>query len=160
MSAATRLRLLTPVLFLVTCLVAVISSLGAPLVPLVSREMGVSLSDAQWSLTATLLMGAVSAPTMGRLGDGRWRREAIAGGVMVVLAGCALAAVASSLPLLVVGARCRASALASCPSRWPPPATRSPRPASVPPSPCCRSPRRRASAPATPSAGSSRSTWG
>ena len=80
-----------------------ISSLGAPLVPLVSRDMGVSLSDAQWSLTATLLMGAVSAPIMGRLGDGRWRREAIAGGVMVVLAGCALAAVASSLPLLVVG---------------------------------------------------------
>ena len=103
MTAATRLRLLTPVLFLVTCLVAVISSLGAPLVPLVSREMGVSLSDAQWSLTATLLMGAVSAPIMGRLGDGRWRRQAIAGGVMVVLAGCALAAVASSLPLLVVG---------------------------------------------------------
>ena len=103
MTAATRLRLLTPVLFLVTCVVAVISSLGAPLVPLVSRDMGVSLSDAQWSLTATLLMGAVSAPIMGRLGDGRWRREAIAGGVMVVLAGCALAAVASSLPLLVVG---------------------------------------------------------
>ena len=47
MTAATRLRLLTPVLFLVTCVVAVISSLGAPLVPLVSREMGVSLSDAQ-----------------------------------------------------------------------------------------------------------------
>ncbi|MGE0026646.1 MAG: MFS transporter [Thermoleophilia bacterium] len=103
MSAATRLRLLVPVLFLVTCVVAVISALGAPLVPLVSREMGVSLSDAQWSLTATLLMGAVSAPIMGRLGDGRWRREAIAGGVVVVLIGCALAAVATSLPLLVVG---------------------------------------------------------
>jgi MFS family permease len=102
-SAATRLRLLTPVLFLVTCVVAIVSSLGAPLVPLVSREMGVSLSDAQWSLTATLLMGAVSAPIMGRLGDGRWRREAIAGGVVVVLLGCALAAVAPSLPLLVVG---------------------------------------------------------
>jgi MFS family permease len=102
-TAARRLRLLTPVLFLVTCVVAIVSSLGAPLVPLVSREMGVSLSEAQWSLTATLLMGAVSAPIMGRLGDGRWRREAIAGGVVVVLAGCALAAVAPSLPLLVVG---------------------------------------------------------
>jgi len=102
-TAATRLRLLTPVLFLVTCVVAIVSALGAPLVPAVSRDLGVSLSDAQWSLTATLLVGAVSAPIMGRLGDGRWRREAIAGGVVVVLLGCALAAVAPSLPLLVAG---------------------------------------------------------
>ena len=103
MTPALRQRLLVPVLFLVTCVVAVVSSLGAPLVPLVSHDLGVSLSDAQWSLTATLLMGAVSAPIMGRLGDGRWRREAIAVGVVVVLAGCALAAVATSLPLLIVG---------------------------------------------------------
>ncbi|HTI35466.1 MAG TPA: MFS transporter [Miltoncostaea sp.] len=103
MSPALRQRLLLPVLFLVTCVVAVVSSLGAPLVPLVSRDLDVSLSDAQWSLTATLLMGAVSAPIMGRLGDGRRRREAIAIGVLVVLAGCALAAVTSSLPLLVAG---------------------------------------------------------
>ncbi len=103
MTDARRLRLLTPVLFLVTCVVAIVSSLGAPLVPLVSREMAVPLSDAQWSLTATLLMGAVSAPIMGRLGDGPRRRTAIAGGVLVVLAGCVIAALAPSLPVLIAG---------------------------------------------------------
>jgi predicted MFS family arabinose efflux permease len=96
-------RLLTPVLFLVTCVVAVISSLGAPLIPTISTDLHVSLSDAQWSLTAALLAGAVSAPIMGRLGDGPRRREAIAGGLVVVLLGGALAAVADSLPVLVAG---------------------------------------------------------
>jgi MFS family permease len=96
-------RLLTPVLFLVTLVVAVISSLGAPLIPLISTDLHVSLSDAQWSLTVALLAGAVSAPIMGRLGDGPRRREAIAAGLAVVLAGGVLAAVAGSLPLLVAG---------------------------------------------------------
>ena len=66
-----RERLLTPVLVVVTLIVAVVSSLGAPLIPSISDDLHVSLSTAQWSLTATLLVGAVSAPIMGRLGDGR-----------------------------------------------------------------------------------------
>jgi MFS family permease len=96
-------RLLTPVLFLVTLTVAVISSLGAPLIPLISTDLHVSLSDAQWSLTAALLSGAVSAPIMGRLGDGPRRRGAIVGGLAVVLLGGVLAAVADGLPVLVGG---------------------------------------------------------
>jgi predicted MFS family arabinose efflux permease len=94
---------LTGVLFLVTLVVAVISSLGAPLIPLISTDLRVSLSDAQWSLTAALLAGAVSAPIMGRLGDGAHRKTAIAGGLGVVMLGGVLAAVATSLPLLIVG---------------------------------------------------------
>lgn len=103
MSAARRQALLTPVLFLVTCVVAVISSLGAPLIPLIAHDLDISLSDAQWSLTAALLSGAVSAPIMGRLGDGPRRREAIAGGLAVVVLGGVLAALAPSLPVLVAG---------------------------------------------------------
>jgi MFS family permease len=95
--------LLTPVLFLVTLVAAVISSLGAPLIPLVSGDLHVSLSDAQWSLTAALLAGAVSAPIMGRLGDGPQRREALAGGLAIVMLGGALAGVAGSLPVLIAG---------------------------------------------------------
>ena len=97
-------RLLTPVLFLVTCVAAIISSLGAPLVPLVSEDLHVSLSDAQWSLTAALLMGAVAAPLLGRLGDGPHRRAALMGGLGVVGLGGVLAALSgSSLLLLIVG---------------------------------------------------------
>ncbi len=57
-------------LYLAT-LVAVISSLGAPLVPAIAEADDVSLASAQWSLTVTLRVGAVATPVVGRLGDGR-----------------------------------------------------------------------------------------
>jgi MFS family permease len=101
LSATQRRRLLTPVLLFVTLCVAVISSLGAPLIPLISSDLHVPLSDAQWSLTAALLSGAISAPIMGRLGDGPHRRVAMAGGRTIVLLGGVVAAVATSLPVLV-----------------------------------------------------------
>ena len=82
---------------------AVISSLGAPLIPSISSDMHVPLSTAQWSLTATLLVGAVSAPIMGRLGDGRRRRETLIGGLALVTLGGVVAALAPGLALLVVG---------------------------------------------------------
>jgi predicted MFS family arabinose efflux permease len=91
------------VLTFTTMVSAVISSLGAPLIPSISRDMHVSLSTAQWSLTATLLVGAVSAPIMGRLGDGRRRRETLIGGLAVVTLGGVIAALAPSLALLVLG---------------------------------------------------------
>lgn len=100
----SRARLLTPVLVFVTLVTAVVSSLGAPLTPLISRDLHLSLSTAQWSLTAALLAGTVSAPIMGRLGDGRRRRETLLGGLAVVLAGGVVAALSGgSFGLLVAG---------------------------------------------------------
>ena len=43
------------VLLFVVMVTGIISSLGAPLIPSISDDLGVSLSSAQWSLTATLL---------------------------------------------------------------------------------------------------------
>ncbi len=82
---------------------AVISSLGAQLIPTISADLHVSLSTAQWSLTVTLLVGAVSSPIMGRLGDGPWRRATLLAGLAAVTAGSAMAALAPSLALLVAG---------------------------------------------------------
>ncbi len=71
-----RGRALTPVLVYVGMLVAVVSSLGAPLVPTIAVDYGVTLGDAQWTLTVTLLVGARSSPpwwdgsASGRAGDG------------------------------------------------------------------------------------------
>jgi MFS family permease len=65
--------------------------------------MHVSLDSAQWSLTVALLAGAISAPTLGRLGDGRHRREAIIGELVIVLVGSVIAGLANSLPVLLVG---------------------------------------------------------
>lgn len=94
---------LTSVLVFVTTVAAVVSSLGAPLIPSISHELHVPLSTAQWSLTAALLTGAVSAPIMGRMGDGPRRRETLVAGLAVVTLGGVLSALATALPLLVVG---------------------------------------------------------
>ncbi len=96
-------RAFLPVLVGVTLVVSIISSLGAPLLPSVAASLSVSLSSAQWSLTAALLAGAVAAPVLGRLGDGPHRRKAILGTLVVVTAGGIVAGAADSLPLLIVG---------------------------------------------------------
>ncbi|MFF3564702.1 MFS transporter [Streptomyces sp. NPDC002574] len=98
-----RQRALVPVLVSLGMLVAVVSSLGAPLVPTIAAEEHVSLNDAQWSLTVTLLVGAVVTPVMGRLGDGPCRRPVILGALVAVLAGCVLAALPLGFGFLVTG---------------------------------------------------------
>jgi MFS family permease len=103
MSEETRVRAMPGVLLFVVMVTGIISSLGAPLIPSISADLGVSLSAAQWSLTATLLIGVVSSPIMGRLGDGPRRRETLLGGLAVVTAGCVIAALAGSLVVLVAG---------------------------------------------------------
>src|SRR3954467_14771334 len=81
----TRDTRLLAVLVGVTLVVAIISSLGAPLVPSLAASLDVSIPPAQWSLTAALLAGTVTAPVLGRLGDGPRRRE-----TMVVVLGLVL----------------------------------------------------------------------
>jgi MFS family permease len=103
MTAIRRQAALAPVLVFTTMVAAVISSLGAPLIPSISTDLHVPLSSAQWSLTAALLCGAVSAPIMGRLGDGPRRRETLLGGLAAVTLGGVIAAVAPSLGVLVAG---------------------------------------------------------
>jgi MFS family permease len=103
MTGTRRRAALSPVLIFASMVVALISSLGAPLLPSISTHMHVALSAAQWSLTITLLAGTVSSPIMGRLGDGPHRREMIIAGLSTVTAGGVVAALASSLPVLVAG---------------------------------------------------------
>lgn len=98
---ARRLQLLT--LALLTTVTAVVSSLGAPLVPAIAADLDVRLEDAQWTLTATLVAAAVSTPIVGRFGTGRLRRPTILAGLVVVTAGTALAALPLGLPTLLVG---------------------------------------------------------
>ncbi|MBN9624583.1 MAG: MFS transporter [Actinobacteria bacterium] len=87
----------------ITLVVSIISSLGAPLLPDVAKDFHVSLPDAQWSLTAALIAGAIAAPVLGRLGDGRHRRQSILGALLIVTAGGVIAGLADSLSVLVLG---------------------------------------------------------
>src|ERR1700728_1981710 len=98
-----RSSALTPTLIFIAATSAVVSSLGAPLIPVIARSEHVPLSTAQWLLTAPLLAGAVVTPGMGRLADGAKQRHVVLVSLGLVLAGCVLAATVNSFPILVVG---------------------------------------------------------
>ena len=90
----TRRFLVTSLMF-IALVVAVVGSLGAPLITSVSSVYRVPLSSAQWTLTITLLAGAIATPVLGRLGSGRRRRAVIVWDLVIVVAG----SVATVLPL-------------------------------------------------------------
>ena len=101
--AAPPHRALVPVLIFLGLVVAVISSLGAPLVPSIAAADGVVLSDAQWALTITLVVGAVATPVVGRLGDGPRRRAVMLAVLGIVVLGSTLAALPLGFPWLLAG---------------------------------------------------------
>ena len=113
--AARRNRARLTTLALVTTVAAVVSSLGAPLVPSIAEQYDVSVTAAQWALTATLLAGAVATPVLGRLGSGRRRRPAVLGGIAVVLLGTLLAALPLGYLALVLGRALQGVGLALVP---------------------------------------------
>ena len=96
-------RAIVPVLLFLGTVVAVISSLGAPLVPALASTLDVSLASAQWALTVTLLVGAVATPVVGRLGDGPHRRRVVLVVLGVVTLGGALAALPFGLGWVIAG---------------------------------------------------------
>ena len=112
---ATRRRAFVPGLLAIGMVVSVISSLGAPLIPTIAHELHSSLSATQWSLTATLLVGAVASPLVGRLGDGPHRRSTLLVCLALVTLGGAIAALAGTLPILVAGRALQGLGLALMP---------------------------------------------
>ena len=107
MLTASRLRvsprLLAATLVFLAVQSTAVASLGTPLLPTVQRVEHVSLAASQWTLTITLLAGAVATPLMGRLGDGRLRRRTTVGAVAVMLAGCVLSALPTGFGVFLAG---------------------------------------------------------
>ncbi|MFF4815775.1 MFS transporter [Kitasatospora sp. NPDC001309] len=98
-----RERALVPVLVFLSAVVAVISSLGAPMIPTIAAVDHVSLAEAQWSLTITMLVGAIATPVLGRLGDGPDRRTVTLAAAAVVVLGSVLAALPLGFWWLIAG---------------------------------------------------------
>lgn len=96
-------RVLVPSLVFIALVVAAIGSLGAPLITSVATTFDVSLASAQWTLTITLLSGAVATPLLGRLGAGPHRRATILATLSVVVAGSILTVLPVAFALLLVG---------------------------------------------------------
>jgi MFS family permease len=110
-----RERAFVPVLVYVGLVVSVISSLGAPLIPTLARDLHASLTTTQWTLTAPPLVAAVASPLVGRLGDGRHRKGLILGCLVLVVLGGVLAALATGLTLLIAGRALQGFGLALMP---------------------------------------------
>ena len=103
MATGWRQPALLPVLIYSAMVMSVLSTLGSPMIPTIAREQGVSLEAAQWVLTITLLVGAVTTPITGRLADGPWRKQTILGSLGLVFIGSVLAAAAPSFAVLMAG---------------------------------------------------------
>src|SRR6202046_2826013 len=98
-----RRRLLVTTLVVSGSLRAVVSSLGAPLIPTLARADGVSLSTGEWILTITLLTGALATPVMRRLADGPRQRAVVLVALAGVVAGCVVAPGSSGFTVLIIG---------------------------------------------------------
>jgi len=103
MNDRRREAVLVPVLLLTVLVMSVVSSVGAPLIPDIAKKFHEPLATAQWSLTITLLTGAVTATVIGRISDGPRRRPIMIGGLAAVTAGGAVSALAPNLGTLIVG---------------------------------------------------------
>lgn len=95
--------LLVPALVFAVLTVSVMSTLGAPLLPLISVDLDVPLASAQWVVTLLLLVGVVATPVLGRLGDGARRDRVLAATLATMAVGCVTAATAGSFEQLLAG---------------------------------------------------------
>jgi predicted MFS family arabinose efflux permease len=110
-----RTEPLTRTLLLIALVVAVAGSLGSPLITSVATTLHVSLAAAQWTLTVSLLVGAVATPVLGRLGTGPRRRPVMVGTLGVIVAGSVLTVLPLSLPVLIAGRAAQGCGLALLP---------------------------------------------
>ncbi len=94
---------------LVPCLVyaalcgSVVAGMGNPVVVEVSRELGIPLETAQWTLTLTLVVGAVCTPIAARVGDGRLRKQVLVAALATVALGSLVGIVWHSVAGLLLG---------------------------------------------------------
>jgi len=82
--------------------VAVLQTGVVPILGVMSSQLGVSLADVSWTVTANLLAAAATTPLLGRLADLHTKKRILLAVLAVVLAGSLLAAMTSSFALLIV----------------------------------------------------------
>lgn len=90
-------------LIFIALVVATIGSLGAPLITSVAVDYGVSAATAQWTLTITLLTGAVATPLLGRVGTDHRRRTIVLVTLTIVALGSAATVVPAPFAVLLAG---------------------------------------------------------
>ena len=96
-------RVVLAVLATATASFAMLQSLLTPVLPTIQRELGTDAASVTWVLTAWLLSAAVATPLFGRVGDMRGKERTLVLSLVAVAVGSLIAALAPSLPLVLVG---------------------------------------------------------
>jgi EmrB/QacA subfamily drug resistance transporter len=82
---------------------AILQSLVAPALPEIQRELHASPTAVTWVLTAYLLSASVLTPIVGRLGDMFGKERTLVWSLAILGAGTLLAALATSVEVLIAG---------------------------------------------------------
>lgn len=91
------------VLALLTLAMSFLQTAVTPALPTIQRELHVATTSVAWVLIATSLVAAVTTPIVGRLGDMFGRNRLLIVIVVAGAIGCLVAALAQSLPVLLLG---------------------------------------------------------
>jgi EmrB/QacA subfamily drug resistance transporter len=100
---ASRPGLVLGVLALGSGAFALLQTIVAPALPVLQHDLHASTSGTAWVFTSCLLAASVATPTAGRLGDMFGKKRVLVISLLSLAAGSLLAAVATSLPLLIAG---------------------------------------------------------
>ncbi|KPI12872.1 major facilitator superfamily MFS_1 [Actinobacteria bacterium OV450] len=90
-------------LSLAAMVVSMMQTLPVPILGLIRTDLGTSTANVSWVTTATLLSAAVFTPLLGRFGDQHGKKPTLVAVLGVMVAGSVIAALATSLPLLILG---------------------------------------------------------
>src|SRR5882724_6767319 len=80
---------------------AMLSSMVVPALPTMQHDLGTTETGITWLLTGYLLAASVGTSILGRLGDMYGKERLLLWTLVILAGGTLLAAVASSLPLLI-----------------------------------------------------------
>jgi EmrB/QacA subfamily drug resistance transporter len=82
---------------------ALLQSLIIPAIPQLEKTLHTSQSGASWLLTAYLLSAAIATPILGRVGDMLGKEKVIVAVLIALTLGSLISALATSLPVMLVG---------------------------------------------------------
>lgn len=98
-----RAGLITGILALSGIVASLTQTLIVPLIGTLPSIFHQSASLTVWTVTATLLTGAVAMPVLGRLADMYGKRRIILVTLIPLILGSALCAIATALPVMIIG---------------------------------------------------------
>ncbi len=102
-SIPTRHNLVLAVLAAAGTTFALLQAIVVPALPTLQRAFGVGSGDIAWILTLNLLSTAVLTPILGRAGDIHGKARVLTAVMAVLAAGTVIAALASTLPVMLAG---------------------------------------------------------